>query len=318
MIYIEGKPHFFNDMIDNGIHEVTEEKINEKGEKVKVLKKIHRYTLVKKVPTAVIHRKETWKKFGKALEKDNEKCTFLSEHEVFMEPPESFSENQKSEPLLLEKGLEIKCSKCNEKHWSRICPEKEKEKSKNSTPDKYSKSKETFEKPDKKYSILPTVMHLLGNLKGKTVLDLGCGFGYTCAGLKSIFPNATVIGTNLPETAQYKMANDLSKDFNFIMKGHAGGIKTDLVFASEYFEHIIDPISHLHYIIKECSPKMLLIANTFNSPAIGHFKLYEYKGIKYSGPKMSRMFNDALRYYGYQKVKTNCWNARPAYWKKVI
>ena len=45
-----------------------------------------------------------------------------------------------------EKGLEIKCSKCNEKHWSRICPEKEKEKSKNSTPDKYSKSKETFDK----------------------------------------------------------------------------------------------------------------------------------------------------------------------------
>ena len=53
---------------------------NQKGEKVKVLKKIHRYTLVKKVPTAVIHRKETWKKFGKALEKDNEKCTFLSDH----------------------------------------------------------------------------------------------------------------------------------------------------------------------------------------------------------------------------------------------
>jgi Eukaryotic translation initiation factor 3 subunit G/RNA recognition motif. (a.k.a. RRM, RBD, or RNP domain) len=148
MINIEGKPCFFEGMIDNGIHEVTEEKINEKGEKVKVVKKIHRYTLVKKVPTAVIKRKETWKKFGKALEKDNDKCTFLSDHEVFMEPPESFIKNQKNEPLFQEKKvneIEIKCSKCNEKHWSRICPEKEK--SKNSTPDKYSKTKETFEKP---------------------------------------------------------------------------------------------------------------------------------------------------------------------------
>jgi len=143
MIYIEGKPYFFKEMIDNGIHEVTEEKINEKGEKIKVVKKIHRYTLIKKVPTAVIKRKETWTKFGKALEKDNDKCTFLSDHEVFMEPPESFSENQKVEPFIQEKKVdeaEMKCSRCNEKHWSRICPEKEK--TKNSTHDKYSKSKE--------------------------------------------------------------------------------------------------------------------------------------------------------------------------------
>ncbi|HOX61199.1 MAG TPA: class I SAM-dependent methyltransferase [Candidatus Magasanikbacteria bacterium] len=40
---------------------------------------------------------------------------------------------------------------------------------------KYSKSDH---KPDKKYSILPTVLKLAGSLKGKTVMDLGCGDGF--------------------------------------------------------------------------------------------------------------------------------------------
>lgn len=33
-------------------------------------------------------------------------------------------------------------------------------------------------KPDKKYSILPTVLMLAGDLSGKIVLDLGCGSGF--------------------------------------------------------------------------------------------------------------------------------------------
>src|SRR3989344_3852465 len=45
----------------------------------------------------------------------------------------------------------------------------------NKLADDYQK---TAEKPDKKYSILPTVLKLAGNLRGKTVVDFGCGDGY--------------------------------------------------------------------------------------------------------------------------------------------
>lgn len=38
--------------------------------------------------------------------------------------------------------------------------------------------KATDEKPDKKYSMLPTVLDLAGDLSGKKVLDLGCGSGF--------------------------------------------------------------------------------------------------------------------------------------------
>lgn len=37
---------------------------------------------------------------------------------------------------------------------------------------------QTSEKPDKKYSTLPTVLQLAGDMDGKTVVDLGCGSGF--------------------------------------------------------------------------------------------------------------------------------------------
>jgi cyclopropane fatty-acyl-phospholipid synthase-like methyltransferase len=37
---------------------------------------------------------------------------------------------------------------------------------------------QTDEKPDKLYSHLPTVLEIAGDLRGQTVLDLGCGSGF--------------------------------------------------------------------------------------------------------------------------------------------
>src|ERR1700754_3544099 len=37
---------------------------------------------------------------------------------------------------------------------------------------------QTDEKPDKLYSHLPSVLEIVGDLRGQTVLDLGCGSGF--------------------------------------------------------------------------------------------------------------------------------------------
>jgi SAM-dependent methyltransferase len=45
----------------------------------------------------------------------------------------------------------------------------------NSISVKYQK---TFVKPDKQFSTLPTALHLIGEVKNKIILDLGCGSGF--------------------------------------------------------------------------------------------------------------------------------------------
>lgn len=88
--------------------------------------------------------------------------------------------------------------------------------------------------------------------------------------------------------------------------------KIDLVFASEYFEHIEKPVEHLIDVLNAVSPKYLVIANSFGTTSVGHFF-----SDKRAGRQVSRVFNAALREHGYEKVKTKCWNDRPTFWKRA-
>ena len=151
------------------------------------------------------------------------------------------------------------------------------------------------------------------------IIDLGCGFGYTTAGLKELFPRASVYGTNILGSPQYAIATKFGGEYNFTVlpdiyssRKH----KIDLVFASEYFEHIESPIDHLLEVLTILNPTYLIIANAFNSTAIGHFNKYLHENTQVDRKKISKLFNNTLRGYGYEKVKTNLWNSRPTYWRK--
>jgi len=162
-----------------------------------------------------------------------------------------------------------------------------------------------------------SIVEDMGEVNG--VVDLGCGFGYTTAGLKEMFPNSDVYGTNIETSFQYKIATYFGKKYNFSIIPDCShiGKKLDVVFASEYFEHIEDPIKHLLGILDTLNPKFLIIANAFNARALGHFDRYLFNGEYFDGKTISRMFNKTLRDKGYKKVQTNLWNDRPSYWKKV-
>lgn len=151
----------------------------------------------------------------------------------------------------------------------------------------------------------------------KAVVDLGCGFGYTTIGLKEIFPSAKVYGTNLKDTPQYSIAKTYETENDILIIDDYTKLDTDLIFASEYFEHFENPIEHLTDVLQNTNPRYMLIANTFNGKAIGHFNSYGHNNKKYDGKTISKMFNDTLRQHGYEKIETNCWNNRPNYWKKI-
>lgn len=151
----------------------------------------------------------------------------------------------------------------------------------------------------------------------KSILDLGCGAGYTTASLKEFFPRSSVYGTNVPDSSQFMMSSFLGKRHDFkIVKSHKK-VKADLVFASEYFEHFPDPVNHLIDVIETTNFKFILFANTFSSPAIGHFADYDVDDRKMTGREVGRAFRQTLRDYGYVKVETVLWNDRPSFWRKV-
>jgi len=104
----------------------------------------------------------------------------------------------------------------------------------------------------------------------KSILDLGCGFGHTTINLKEYFPNSMVYGSNIKNTLQIKVAYKLSKKYNFKIISDLNKLnkKIDLLFASEYFEHIEKPIDNLLFIINKFNPKYLLIANSFGTSLI--------------------------------------------------
>lgn len=156
----------------------------------------------------------------------------------------------------------------------------------------------------------------------KCVVDLGCGIGYTSAALRQLFPDACVVGTNLPDTVQGSLAMTIGDIYGFEVHEDVGMVKeqVDLVFASEYFEHFESPVEHLKSVLT-LKPKAMLIANTFGSSSIGHFRKYKVKSSgmfdeELVGAAVSKRFNAELRKRGYRRVETKLWNNRPAYWKR--
>lgn len=153
------------------------------------------------------------------------------------------------------------------------------------------------------------------------VLDLGCGLGYTTICLYDIFKTAKKIyGTNFKDSIQFKVDNIVCNNFkdriNIIDENNTLSLESvDLVFASEFFEHLDKPIDLLSNLINTYHPKYLIIANTFTQPAIGHFNSYYFNNIEYTGSEISKLFNNTLRSNNYYKLNTGFWNNRPTIWK---
>lgn len=148
----------------------------------------------------------------------------------------------------------------------------------------------------------------------RSIVDVGCGIGYTTAALAELFPDAYVVGTQLPDTYQWNIAETLIADgLDFDLAATSGEIgHADIVFASEYFEHFQDPIRHLIELCCDLSPRVLLVANTFNADSIGHFDRYKFGTRWLDGRAIAKKFSERLKAFGFRKLKTGLWNNRPA------
>lgn len=157
-----------------------------------------------------------------------------------------------------------------------------------------------------------------------SVLDVGCGIGLTCRMFRREFELLTrVTGFNVPGSLQYEIAEQVSDEVGFMMTDTLEGMKghSDLIFASEYFEHFFDPIGHLNELL-DLEPKMFVIANSFTSVSVGHFPAYKCGDEIIENTLMQRRFNKRMREAGFGPLvgpdgEVRFWNNRPQVWVKL-
>jgi len=153
----------------------------------------------------------------------------------------------------------------------------------------------------------------------KSFVDIGCGISYSTCTLKEIFPTANAYAINLKDTKQWKFCEIMSErmDFNLIESIHDVKHDVDFVFASEYFEHIYNPVEHVKEIIDAVSPKYFIIANAFNTWSIGHFRQYEHGHSIVDQKNMSKIFNTFMKSQGYIQAECKMWNNKPVIWSRI-
>jgi hypothetical protein len=149
-------------------------------------------------------------------------------------------------------------------------------------------------------------------------IDLGCGTALTTTHLKQEFPCVKILGTQLKNTKQWEIAEWCSHEADFKLLENTKNIgDIDVVFAFEYFEHFQKPIEHLYEVITDTNPKMLIIANSFNTIGIGHFEKYQHENTIIDQKDISKLFNKSLRELGYKKhPSVKFWNNKPMVWVK--
>jgi SAM-dependent methyltransferase len=169
-----------------------------------------------------------------------------------------------------------------------------------------------FKDSHRNYHNARSVVDDIGEIR--SVVDVGCGIGYSTLAIKEIFPMANVYGTNIDGTKQW----DLCKKLGVELRADIEEIsQADLVVAFEYFEHFQDPVEHLKQIVETLQPKYFLIASSFGTTSIGHFISQKYNNKIVVSKGFGRIFNRELRKMGYTQQPTNIYNHKPSYWEKT-
>ncbi len=164
----------------------------------------------------------------------------------------------------------------------------------------------------------------LGDKKIKSIVDVGAGIGLSTMLLADLFPEAVVYYNNITPSAQATFFKE-HKGYGKAEFGRPT-IATlteqdmerhgpfDMLFASEYFEHFEEPLEQTNFLLNQVGFKYLVINNSFNVKAYGHFK--EFKHNETLAPKqMSKAWLKAVR-KDYKELDVKCWNGRPKIFEK--
>ena len=106
----------------------------------------------------------------------------------------------------------------------------------------------------------------IGEVKGKTVLDVGCGGGIVCEPLARMGAAVTGIDAgveNIDAAKAHAKQSNLAITYKATTAEDFKG-KFDVVLALEIIEHVDDPELFVQSLLKLCKPKGKIIISTIN------------------------------------------------------
>ncbi len=167
-----------------------------------------------------------------------------------------------------------------------------------------------------KNSVFKTFEYL-GSEKIEKILDLGAGIGLTTNLLQDLFPNSKVYYLNLEKSLQNEFFEKIKKPEIVIINNEEDlyNNEFDIIFASELFEHIENPIDLLRKTMKICN-KFFVTSNAFGPEAYGHFTSYLVDDVVLAPRETSKKFLKTMR-EEFEDMKIKTWNSRPRIFKRI-
>lgn len=161
-------------------------------------------------------------------------------------------------------------------------------------------------------------------VKPKKILDFGAGVGLATYDLAEAFPDATIYYYNISKNQLSLFQQMLEKwpKENIVLIDKVDDLRDiDVVFCSELFEHIKEPVSLFKYVSEIHGVKMILEASSFRfSDVAGHYETFKFDDEIVSCNETQKRFNKNVRKLGFESSSKlygiSCWNNRPNIWCK--
>lgn len=150
---------------------------------------------------------------------------------------------------------------------------------------------------------LRKILELVGNLRGKRVLDVGCTTGYLGTKIRKM--GNYVVGIEISEEAALEARKVLDKVFTFdIEKQWPVPIcerSFDLVILAELLEHVFDPVEVLKSVSQVLNPGGFIIVTTPNFMTWTNRAKFLVGNFKYQGQGMFDFGH--IRFFTYNFLK---------------
>ncbi|MEQ8189708.1 MAG: methyltransferase domain-containing protein [Candidatus Eremiobacterota bacterium] len=121
------------------------------------------------------------------------------------------------------------------------------------------------------------LLHNLGNLNGKRLLDAGCGKGRYCKLIKEFYPDADVTGLDISEEMLSHLPSYIRKVKNGILDMPFSDGEFDAVICIEALEHVIQIKEGVEELSRVLSPGGKLIIIDKNKDKLANFNIPDWE-----------------------------------------